>query len=120
VVGVDPSQTMHRHASERNADAIRDGRIVLMEGTADALPLPDESVDAAMVIDNLHFWPDRRAGLAELRRVLRPASRVACAFSPPSGGPPGGITELFAGAGFEDITTRRAKGGFLLAAAAPR
>lgn len=85
VVGVDPSETMHRQATKRNADAIREGRISLVSGTVDALPFPDNSFDAGMAIDNLHFWPDPLSGLAQLQRVLKPGARFVCAFTPPSG-----------------------------------
>lgn len=60
--GVDPSALMHRHATRRNNAAISAGRVVLLDGTAEAIPLPDASIDAAMMIDNLHFWPDPHAG----------------------------------------------------------
>jgi SAM-dependent methyltransferase len=45
-----------------------------IRATAEALPLADDSVDAAMALMTLHHWRDWRAGIAELRRVAR--SRV--------------------------------------------
>jgi ubiquinone/menaquinone biosynthesis C-methylase UbiE len=116
VTGVDPSRVMHRHAERRNAKAIRDGRVTLVEAGAEDLPFPADSFDAAMMIDNLHFWPDPLAGLTELRRVLRSAARVVCAFTPPSGGPPHGIENLFGSAGYAEIATHRSGPGFLLSA----
>ena len=38
---------------------------------AEALPLAEESVDAAMGIFTIHHWSDLAAGLAEMRRVAR-------------------------------------------------
>jgi SAM-dependent methyltransferase len=38
---------------------------------AEALPLDDNAVDAAMAIITLHHWGDPAAGLRELRRVAR-------------------------------------------------
>ncbi len=69
-----------------------------------------------MMIDNLHFWPDPLAGLTELQRVLRRGARVVCAFTPPSGGPPRGIKDLFDRAGYAEIATHRRGPGFLLSA----
>jgi SAM-dependent methyltransferase len=41
------------------------------EATAEALPLEDSSVDAAMAVFTIHHWRDVSKGLAELRRVAR-------------------------------------------------
>ena len=41
--------------------------------TADRIPLPDKSVDAAMGVLTLHHWSDLEAGIAEVRRVARRA-----------------------------------------------
>ena len=42
-----------------------------LAGSAESLPLDDDSVDAAMACVTIHHWPDRARGLAELRRVAR-------------------------------------------------
>lgn len=42
-----------------------------MQVTADALLFADKNFDAAMAILTLHHWPDREAGLYEMRRVTR-------------------------------------------------
>lgn len=119
VIGVDPSEVSHRHAEARNAAAISRGNVVLLSGTAQALPLPDEHCDAAIFVDNLHFWPDPLEGLSEIRRVLRPGAPVVCAFTPPSGGPPSGLRRLFATAGFVDIEESVSANGSLLRAVHP-
>jgi SAM-dependent methyltransferase len=41
------------------------------QGVAEALPLDDKSVDAAMGTLTIHHWHDLDAGLAEMRRVTR-------------------------------------------------
>ena len=40
-------------------------------GRAEALPLADDAVDAAMAILTIHHWSDQEAGVRELRRVSR-------------------------------------------------
>jgi SAM-dependent methyltransferase len=44
---------------------------------ATALPLPDESFDAAMLVSMIHHVSDPALALAEARRVLRPGGRLA-------------------------------------------
>jgi SAM-dependent methyltransferase len=46
-----------------------------VDGTAEAIPLPDESVDAVTVGQAYH-WFDPPAALAEMRRVLRPNGTI--------------------------------------------
>ena len=59
-----------------------DSRIEIHEASVEALPLADASVDAACSVNNLYFWPDPAAGMAELARVVRPGGRLAIAFEP--------------------------------------
>ncbi len=63
VIAIEPSATM---IEKRAPDAAR-----VVQGLAEALPLDDKSVDAAMAVSTLHHWADIRKGLAELRRVAR-------------------------------------------------
>ena len=63
VTAVEPSAVM---IAQRPA-----GSAPVIQAAAEALPLADDSVDAAMAIVSDHHWTDRAAGLAELRRVAR-------------------------------------------------
>jgi len=47
-----------------------------MEGTAEAIPLPDASVEAVTVADGFH-WFNHAQALAEIRRVLTPHGGLA-------------------------------------------
>ncbi|MBB3082688.1 class I SAM-dependent methyltransferase [Geodermatophilus sabuli] len=73
VVGVDPSPAFLASARSH----VPDGRASFREVAAQALPLHDESVDAVVSGLVLNFVPDRPAGLAEMRRVVRPGGVVA-------------------------------------------
>lgn len=64
-VGLDLSFAMLQVASEAGAHH-------LIEGNASILPLIDQSFDAVVSVSSFHYWPDPMAGLAEVRRVLRP------------------------------------------------
>jgi len=50
--------------------------IEALPGTAEAIPLPDASVDAVTVAQAFH-WFDEDAARAEMRRVLRPGGALA-------------------------------------------
>jgi SAM-dependent methyltransferase len=63
VVAIEPSGVMIAQRPAGAAPAI--------QASAEALPLPDASVDAAMAILSDHHWSDRAGGLRELRRVAR-------------------------------------------------
>jgi SAM-dependent methyltransferase len=63
VVAVEPSPVMIAQRPPRAAPAL--------EGVAEALPLDDKSVDAAMGVLTVHHWPDLEAGLVEMQRAAR-------------------------------------------------
>lgn len=52
--------------------------ITFMVADAEALPLPDRSVDVVSIAFGLRNVTDKDAALAEARRVLRPGGRFAC------------------------------------------
>ena len=70
VVAVEPVEAM-RAVLER---AVPEARA--LNGTAEALPVPDGSADAIVVAQAFH-WFDGPAALAEFHRVLRPDGRMA-------------------------------------------
>jgi SAM-dependent methyltransferase len=63
VIALEPSATM------RSRRPLAAGRCYA--GVAEALPFPDSSFDAVMSVCSDWFWPDRRKGFAEMRRVAR-------------------------------------------------
>jgi SAM-dependent methyltransferase len=63
LTAVDPSLEMIRQRRPSAARAIR--------ASADRLPFEDGSFEASMAILTVHHWPDKEAGLREMRRVTR-------------------------------------------------
>ncbi len=63
VLAVEPSATMRAGRAPGSAPVI--------DARAEALPLDDDAVDAAMACVTIHHWEPPAAGLAELRRVAR-------------------------------------------------
>jgi len=79
VTGVELSDAMLAAAGRRFAG---DARLELLKGSADAIPLPDGSVDRLLSVHTLYFWPDPEAGMAEVRRVLADDGRACIALQP--------------------------------------
>ena len=69
VLAVEPSAAMRDQIPRTPA-------IQAVEGTASALPLPDESADAAWLSLVIHHIPDLGVAAHEIRRVLRPGAPV--------------------------------------------
>ncbi|MCU1502912.1 MAG: methyltransferase, partial [Ilumatobacteraceae bacterium] len=65
VVAVEPLANMRAQL----ADVLP--AVALLDGTAEAIPLPDASIDSVFVGQAFH-WFDQPAALAEIHRVLRP------------------------------------------------
>jgi SAM-dependent methyltransferase len=70
--GVDISPGMLQPARERGLDVI--------QGSAEALPVADESVDLVYSFKVLAHVPDIRRALSEILRVLRPGGRMVVDF----------------------------------------
>jgi SAM-dependent methyltransferase len=69
VIAVEPSRAMLGELRERLPG------VEAMTGTAEAIPLPGESVDAVFVGEAFHWFQTRQA-CAEIVRVLRPAGSL--------------------------------------------
>jgi SAM-dependent methyltransferase len=63
VLAVEPSETM---IAQRPP-----GAAPVIQASAEELPLPDGSFDAALAVNTVHHWTDLESGLRELRRITR-------------------------------------------------
>ncbi|HEY6747967.1 MAG TPA: class I SAM-dependent methyltransferase [Mycobacteriales bacterium] len=75
--------------------AIEDGRVLRVVASADTLPLREHAADAALAMHMLYHLPDPQAGLAELRRVVRPGGRLVASTNDETDG----LWETFRDAG---------------------
>jgi ubiquinone/menaquinone biosynthesis C-methylase UbiE len=74
LIAVEPEPYLRRAAEETARSLTLD--ITVVAGTADELPVDDDSVDAVVVAGVLCSVPNQPAALAELRRVLRPGGEL--------------------------------------------
>ena len=73
VIAVDRSRAMLTAARKRLGAA---EHVDLRQGTLEALPIDDRTLDAAVICLALHYVSDPLAALRETARVLRPGGRV--------------------------------------------
>jgi ubiquinone/menaquinone biosynthesis C-methylase UbiE len=76
VIGIDDSPGMLAEA-ERNLSELGATNVDLRRGDVAALPIPDDSVDAAVANMVLHHATDPTAMLREMARIVRPGGTVA-------------------------------------------
>jgi ubiquinone/menaquinone biosynthesis C-methylase UbiE len=64
MIGVDPSALMLAEARQKS------DQVQWLQGTAEAIPLPDNGVQGAVASLTIHHWEDLPRGFAELKRVV--------------------------------------------------
>jgi SAM-dependent methyltransferase len=74
VIAVEPDPKMREVLAERSPD------IEVLEGTGEAIPLPDASADALFVSSAWH-WLDPDRALPEIARVLRDGGRLGVVWT---------------------------------------
>jgi SAM-dependent methyltransferase len=94
VTAVEPSAVMTAQRPPGAAPAV--------QASAEALPFPDASFDAALAVLTLHHWSDWRGGCAELRRVARDRV-VVFSWDPAYAGRMWLLPEYFPGHFDEDV-----------------
>jgi arsenite methyltransferase len=80
VVGIDRAEDMVADARARYADSVAAGRLQLLEGDVERLPLVDGAVDFVLTVNTVYFWPDLGTAFGEVRRVLAPGGRIVVAI----------------------------------------
>ena len=65
-----------REKLRHTAAAANMGRVEVIDGDAESIPLPDASVDAVTTNGVLNLIPDKARAIAEIHRVLKPGGRL--------------------------------------------
>ena len=78
VIALDLTEAMRRKL-RRNLERAGVNNVESLEGNAEQIPLPDESVDVVTTNGVINLVPDKQRAFAEIRRVLRPGGRLQLA-----------------------------------------
>ena len=73
---IDHSPDMVQIAKEKNREAVSEGRVEIVQGTAESLPWDDNSFTCAAAAEMFFFIEDPMIVLKELYRVLKPGGRL--------------------------------------------
>jgi SAM-dependent methyltransferase len=87
VVGADPSPVAVSHAAKRNREAVRSGRLDLVQGDAADLS-PFAPVDLVVAVHVLYFWHDPQAAVRQVKNLLLPGGRLVMGYQLKSHMPP--------------------------------
>jgi arsenite methyltransferase len=79
VFGVDVSAPMVARARRRFPSK---ARLRLFQGSVEALPMAEASVERACSVNNIYFWENPPAAMKELARVVRPGGTLSICFEP--------------------------------------
>lgn len=82
VAGVDPSDTMIRHAAKQNRELIKAGSVELWQGSVSNIPYEYARFDKVLAVDNYQHWPHAEFNLVEVQRVLKPGGLLALCLRP--------------------------------------
>ncbi|MBM6595404.1 class I SAM-dependent methyltransferase [Microvirga pudoricolor] len=74
LIGLEPSRVLIKMASQRAR--AHDKAVAFLPGSAEAIALETDSIDAVVTTWTMCSIPDARAALAEMRRVLKPGGEL--------------------------------------------
>ncbi|MFC3072056.1 class I SAM-dependent methyltransferase [Shinella pollutisoli] len=83
-IAVDHSPDMVANSGRLNAAALADGRLVLHQADAAALPVASATVDKAYCLNAFFFFPQPAESLKEMARALKPGGTLALVTAPPA------------------------------------
>jgi len=81
ITGVDYSEVAVKASLANAAEAVRNGRISVVEGSVEKLCFDSESFDLVTTFESLYFWPDPESNLKEVFRVTKRRGKLLIALN---------------------------------------
>ena len=76
LIGIDPVPRMIEIARERTLGHPNSAQIEYRHGSAEKIPIEDESADFVFAFDSVDHWQDIEGGLGEICRILRRGGKL--------------------------------------------
>ncbi|MEM9135440.1 MAG: methyltransferase domain-containing protein [Actinomycetota bacterium] len=76
VMAVEPTPFMRRVLAGRRRISRHGSRIEVSDGSAERLPIGDDSVDVVWAVNSMHHWVDPEVATDEIVRVLKSGGRL--------------------------------------------
>lgn len=80
VMGIDFSDTMVSISRRRNRKHIEKGRVVIHKGDIDDVSFSEEMFTKICSVNTIYFWPDPKATVRKMVRLLRTGGMLALGF----------------------------------------
>ena len=76
LIGIDPVPRMVEIAIEQTADHPSTGRIEFHEGSAEEIPIENDTADFVFAFDSFDHWHNQALGLKEIHRILKSSGQL--------------------------------------------
>jgi ubiquinone/menaquinone biosynthesis C-methylase UbiE len=76
VFGIDVSKEMVEYSKNENRQLAAEGKISLLQGTAQNLSFPNGFFDLVTAVETCYFWPSLPEAFKEINRVLKPDGKL--------------------------------------------
>jgi ubiquinone/menaquinone biosynthesis C-methylase UbiE len=74
--GIDYSKVAIEETSNKNEEAIAEGKCMIAKADVSSLPFDNESFDLVTAVETIYFWPSPLLALKEANRVLEKGGRI--------------------------------------------
>ena len=76
VNAIEPTPFLRQILNARRLLHRNRANLTVADGSAERLPLPDQSADGVWSVNTMHHWTDPQAAAVEIARILRPSGRL--------------------------------------------
>ena len=75
IYGIDISETSVKLSGKFNKKGVKEGRIIVKQGSASAIPFPNEAFDVITAVETFYFWENKHICLESIYNALKNGGR---------------------------------------------